>query len=227
MTIALAMTKGYGQKNTIPQVAFLVNDTVIKIDSITFHKLFVQDTLKLCNNGRFCCSNYSDIFSKYSLGALICYLNPAIQRGISKPIKIILPSHDLCTKYITSKIQKTQVTGNNNASFDIIINPDLRDSLEKIVSQITDCRYHDIGKIDSIQSIKVTISTLLSQNKPLSKMSLESLINISRNIVAICRNDFSSKYADISEDLVNYLNTVFKIFNDSLNNNINDNIIPD
>ena len=225
--IVLAALKGYCQQNPIPQVAFLVNDTVIKIDSATFDKLLVEDTLKICKDGRFCCSNYSDIFSKNSLGALILYLNPTINKGYSKQTKILLPSYDLCTKYIKDKTQKTGASGNNTSSFDIIIYPSLRDTLEKIASQITECKYYDIGKIDSIRTIKVTINALLTQNKPLSKMSLESLINISKNIAAPCQSNYDRNDASNSESLASYQNTVFKIFRNSINLNINDNYIPD
>lgn len=217
--------KSYGQRNNIPQVAFLINSEVIQIDSATFRNFLVLDTLKESKSGISYSSNYSNIFYKSSLSALIFYLNPVLKKGYIIPPPITVPSYSLCTEFIRKNTKQNIISEEEISSFDIILYPSLRDSLNKYFSQITECPYYSEKQISAIRTMKVTINAMLEQNRPISKKGLEYLLDIVQKMGIECKSKNTQNDFTTLNKLLIYQKSVFNIFRNSINDDILNNEI--
>ncbi|NOT94138.1 hypothetical protein [Ferruginibacter sp.] len=244
LAIIVSLTEVYGQRNEIPEIAFLFKNKVINIDTLTFKKMLVIDTIQNPNRENIYCSNFSDLFHlPSSYEALLFYLNSSDVILNNKSTPAIVPSTRLCMQYINLKIKAGDyhyVNGLNSdyiisddVKFDIILFPGLRDTLSKLTKKIigfakNDREIMNLIKIDfnsdksKLEFIKTQVDGNLKFNKPYSKGSLEVMLSILKNVIAQQSLNSKSK----KELKVNYLEMFSDIFfaidNKAINNNIND-----
>lgn len=167
----------------IPQVAFLFEDKKINIDYSSFKKLLISDTIHSDFYEKLYSSMYNDFEEKQSFTELIKLLNPSFvdsleNTNITNGIKVIVPSYNLSMKYIKSKVKFENKYTFSSPTFDIILYPQLRDSLEKLTKNMVGCSHYDKEKVQEVRELQTSINSILKQNLPVSKTSLESLIDI-------------------------------------------------
>ena len=244
LTITFSLTQVYGQRNETPEIAFLLDKKIIKIDTLTFKKMLVIDTMQNPNHEKIYCSNFSDLFHlPSSFMSLLFYLNYSFEILNKKSTAVLIPSKKLCKEYINLKIKAGEyyyVDGLNSdyiisddIKFDIILFPSLRDTINKLSKKIIGFSKKEkektaylLSNFDSDKStldfIKSEIDLSLKINEPYSKGSLEIMISILKNIKA----QQGLKRKTKKEIKINFLEAFNDIFfainNKAINSNIND-----
>jgi hypothetical protein len=243
LAIIFSITQVYGQRNEIPEVAFIIDKKVIKIDSLTFKKLLVIDTMQNPNHEKIYCSNFSDLFHlPSSYMSLLFYLNSSFAILNNKATPVLVPSKKLCTEYINLKIKAGEyqyIEGLNSdyiisddIKFDIILFPSLRDTLNKLSKEIIDFSKKEkeketfLSNFDSDKSklefIKTEINLSFKINEPYSKGSLKVMISMLKNIIAQQNLNNKTKKEIKINNLERFNDIFFAINNKAINSNIND-----
>lgn len=242
LAVIFTITQLYGQSNKIPEIAFHIDEKIIKIDTLTFKKMLVRDTIQNPNHEKIYCSNFSDLFHlPSSYLSLLFNLNSSFAILNNKSTPALVLSKELGLKYINFKIKAGEydyVDGLNSdyiisddIKFDMILFPSLRDTLNELSKQIIGVSKKEketllIGDLDSDESkldfIKTEIDLSFKINEPYSEGSLKVMISMLKNIIAQ-QNLINNTKKKIK---INYLDRFSDIFfainNKAINRNIND-----
>lgn len=156
------------QNGDIPEVAFLIHGEIVPISSKRFEKLLVSDSLLIDSNSQVMFN--SRFNSSASFKFLVERINPTLKDSLHyNTEKILIPSYDKSVTYLKQQI------GSVDSNFDLVIYPSLR---EKLKMQSLNKKYSN----PDFQKFIDYVDTVIANNIPIDKSSLESLILLGNRI---------------------------------------------